>query len=150
MWIVHPSHPLSGQRVLVVQKRGTGAASQWVIQLDDQTWARIPVSWAVPADEETASPPVPCVSVGDLWTDVTGLLRLARMVHRLSAVQPTEEESDDAKSQDATGGSWNGPAGPEPALLARPTTGTPASCDHSTDENDGQMARGTASSRGGT
>lgn len=146
MWIVHPHHPLAGQRVQAAEKRGTNAAFQWIIQLDDRTRARIPGSWAVP-DDETGSPPVP--SDGGMWADVTGLLRLARMVHRLYAVQPTEEGSDETTSIDAAGGSAADSAGPVPALLEQAATGTPTEHDHSTGDNDGQMAPNTDSSTGG-
>lgn len=146
VWIVHPHHPLAGQRVRAVEKKGTIAASQWVIPLDDQTRARIPASWAVP-DDETSSPPVP--SDGGLWADVTGLLRLARMVHRLRAVQPTEGGSDETTSIDAAGGPGANTAEPDTALLGQVATGTPPDRDHSTDDNDGQMAPGAALSTGG-
>ena len=101
MWIVHPHHPLVGQRDQAVARKGTGAATQWVIQLDDQTRTRIPASWAVPDDGEPSSPPV--LSTTGPWADVTGLLRLARMVHHLYAVQPTEGGSDETTSNDAAG-----------------------------------------------
>ena len=146
MWIVHPHHPLTGQRVRAVEKKGADAASQWVIQLDDQTRACIPASWAVP-DDETGSPPVP--SDGGLWADVTGLLRLARMVHRLRAVQPTEGGSDETTSINAAGGPGANTAEPDAALLGQAAAGTPPDRDHSTDDNDGQMASRTAPSTGG-
>ena len=147
MWIVHPHHPLTGQRVRAVEKKGADAASQWTIQLDDQTRACIPGSWAVPDDGESGSPPVP--SDDGLWADVTGLLRLARMVHRLNAVQPTEGGSNEATSKDTAGGTDSNPAGADPALLVRSAAGTPPDCNHSTDDNDGQMASRTAPSTGG-
>ena len=146
VWIVHPHHPLAGQRVQAVEKRGTNAASQWVIQLDDQTRTRIPASWAVP-DDEMGSPPV--LSTAGPWADVTGLLRLARMVHRLRAVQPTEGESDETTSMDAAGRSTADTTDPSPALLGQATTGTPTEHDHSTGDDDGQMAPYTDSSTGG-
>jgi hypothetical protein len=147
VWIVHPHHPLAGQRVRAVEKKGTNAASQWVIQLDDQTRTRIPASWAVPDDGETDSPPVR--PDHDLWADVTGLLRLARMVHRLRTVQPTEGESDETTRQDAAGDADVASAGPNAALLARAATGMPTDRDHNTGDDDGQMAPGTASSTEG-
>jgi hypothetical protein len=146
VWIVHPFHPLCGQRVRAMERKGTGATSQWVIQLDDQTRARIPASWAVPEDGETDPPPAPCT--GDLWADVTGWLRLARMVHRLRAVQPTEGGSNETTSIDAAGSS-TADSGPVPALLGQDATGTPTHRDHSTGDDDGQMAPGTASPAGG-
>ena len=65
--IIHPHHPLVGQRVRSVRQTGPETDRQWVIELDDQTCARIPLSWAVPDDESTPlepnSPPV------SLWVD---------------------------------------------------------------------------------
>ena len=147
VWIVHPHHPLTGQRVRAVEKKGINAASQWVIQLDDQTRTRIPASWAVPDDGATDSPPV--LSTTGPWADVTGLLRLARMVQRLNAVQPTEGGSDETTSKDAAGDADAAPTKRDTALLGRTATGTPTDRDHSTDDSDGQMASGMALSAGG-
>jgi len=147
VWIVHPHHPLAGRRVQAVEKKGTDAASQWVIQLDDQTRTRIPASWAVPDDGETDSPPVLCTA--GPWADVTGLLRLARMVHRLNTVLPTEGGSDEPTTKDTAGEAGVASAGRNAALLGQAATGTETDCDHSTDGHDGQMARRTAPSTGG-
>jgi hypothetical protein len=147
VWIIHPHHPLTGQRVQAIEKKGTNVGSQWIIQLDDQTRTRIPASWAVPDGDETGAPPV--LSTTGPWADVTGLLRLARMVQRWSAVQPTEGGSDETTNNDTAGSADNAPAGRDTALLGQAATGTPSECDHSTGDDDGQMPPETATSTGG-
>ena len=94
MHIIHPHHPLCGQRVRVVRQTGPEADRHWVIELNDRTHARIPLSWAVP-DDLSALPEANPLTV-DLWADVTGLLKLARMVHRLRAIEPAEVMSDES------------------------------------------------------
>jgi hypothetical protein len=55
----------------------------WIIEMADQTWAKIPFAWAVVVDDTTESREVEIVSDG-LWVDVAGLLDLVTMVHHLS------------------------------------------------------------------
>jgi hypothetical protein len=68
----------------------------WVVELADQTWAKIPLSWAVAVDDTTEleSSVVETVS-GGLWVDVAGLLDLVIMVRHLTTDQIEEAVSDE-------------------------------------------------------
>jgi hypothetical protein len=144
--IIHPHHPLHGQRVGVVRQTGPEADRQWVIELNDQTHACIPLSWAVP-DDNSDTPGTNSTAAG-LWADVTGLLKLARMVHRLRAIEPTEVMSDESTTKDC------GPKSPDsPNQCAFPlgeaTSQTPTHIDDSIDGDDGQAAAGPVPPAGG-
>lgn len=123
-----------------IRQTGSDAARQWVIELDDHSHACIPLSWAVPADQ-AADAPFEIAAVGDLWADVTGLLKLARMVHNLLASEPTEVVDHEATIQDSTG-SPGAPGTPKPgaATLGPASSGTPPGADHSISGDDGQAA----------
>lgn len=156
MWIVHPHHPLAGQRVRVIRRKGADATAQWVIQLDDQTHACIPASWAVP-DDDSGSPPAPGAPAQELRADVTGLLVLARMVQQMSTVRPTEEESDETTSQETPGSANAAPPSSPPrcstrsdtARLAHTVPGAKTSPDRRPGSLDGQTAAGPTAPAGG-
>jgi hypothetical protein len=136
--IIHPHHPLVGQRVRAVRQTGSEAERQWVIELDDQSHACIPLSWAVP-DDQAADAPWGTAAAEGLWADVTGLLKLARMIRNLCAFEPTEEMGDEATIQDSTG--THGDSGfsqPGAAALGTASSGTPPCADHSIGGDDGQ------------
>jgi hypothetical protein len=139
--IIHPHHPLAGQRVRVIRQTGPETDRQWIIELEDQTCARIPLSWAAPDDHST--PPEANSPAAGLWVDVTGLLKLARMVRGLQANESTEVTSDGATTDDPTGSVCK----PDEAKQGTSTLGTtvmqraPGNND-SIDDNDGQAAVG--------
>ena len=139
--IIHPHHPLVGQRVRVVRQTGSETDRQWVIELDDQTCARIPLSWAVPDDDSTP-PEADSPAVG-LWVDVTGLLKLAKMVRGLQANESTEVTSDEATTDDPTGSVCK-PAVDKQGTPTLGTTVIPRAPGHndSIDDDDGQAAGG--------
>ena len=147
MQITHPHHPLAGQRVRVVRQTGSQADRQWVIQLPDQTCARIPLSWAVPDDPSPppeTNPPAP-----DLWADVTGLLTLARMVRSLCVIEPTEVTSDETTADDASGGAHDSARTKHrtPALGDTAIGRAPGNND-SIGSDDGQAAAGPEQTEG--
>jgi hypothetical protein len=98
--IIHPHHPQVGQRVRVVRQTGPEGKRQWVIELADQTCARIPLAWAVLADQPP-DPPTPAPATA-LWVDVTSLCKLATMVSNLQANQSKEVTCDTTTSANAT------------------------------------------------
>jgi hypothetical protein len=124
--------------VRVVRQTGPETDREWIIELDDQTCARIPLSWAVPDDHST--PPEANSPAAGLWVDVTGLLKLAKMVRDLQANESTEVTGDEATTDGPTGK-------PDVARQGTPTLGTtviPRAPGHndSIDDNDGQAAIG--------
>jgi hypothetical protein len=127
--------------VRVVRQTGSETDREWIIELDDQTCARIPLSWAVPDDDST--PPEANSPAAGLWVDVTGLLKLAKMVRGLQANESTEVTCDEATIDGPTGSVCK----PDVAKQGTPTLGTtvipraPGNND-STDDNDGQAAVG--------
>jgi len=139
--VIHPHHPLAGQRVRSIRQTGPETDRQWIIELDDQTCSRIPLSWAVPDDQstppETNSPPT------GLWVDVTGLLKLAKMVRSLQANKSTEVMGDET----TTGNPTDNVCHPEAAKPGTPLLGetvirnAPGNND-SIDDHDGQAAAG--------
>lgn len=150
--ITHPHHPLAGRRVRVVRQTGPATERQWVIELDDQTHACIPLAWAVPADAPASPPWRREPSADALWADVTTLLRLATMVRTLTESQPAEVASDEPstcaerpapgidspqRSQRCTS-----PLGAVPAT-------TPAPTHHSTGGDPGQALAGEGTPGGG-
>jgi hypothetical protein len=136
--ITHPYHPLAGQRVRVVRQTGPETARQWVIELDDQTRACIPLSWAVP-DDDSSPPQLPPTH---LWVDVTGLLKLARMVRSLCASEPTEVTPDEATSDRARDSNITHQT---PPLLGEPAVQRTTGNNDSIDGHDGQTAAGPPS-----
>ena len=139
--IVHPHHPLVGHRVRSIRQTGPETDRQWIIELDDQTCARIPLSWAVPDDGST---PLEANSPhAGLWADVTGLLKLAKMVRSLQANKSTEVTCDEATTGNPTGNVCN----PDEAKQGTPVLGetvirsAPGNND-SIDNHDGQAAAG--------
>jgi hypothetical protein len=88
-----------------IRQTGPETDRQWIIELDDQTCSRIPLSWAIPDDQST--PPEPNFSPADLWADVTGLLKLAKMVRNLQANKSTEVTCDEATTGNPTGNACN-------------------------------------------
>jgi hypothetical protein len=137
--IIHPHHPLVGQRVRAVRQTGSETDREWIIEMDDQTCARIPLSWAVPDDDST--PPEANSPAADLWVDVTGLLKLAKMVRGLQANESTEVTCNEATTDGPTGSVCK----PDVAKQGTPTLGTtvipraPGNND-SIDDDDGQAA----------
>ena len=125
----------------VVHQTGAETDRQWIIELDDQTCARIPLSWAVADDDST--PPEADSPAAGLWVDVTGLLKLAKMVRGLQANESTEVRCDEATTDDPSGSVCK----PEAAKQGTPTLGTtviqraPGHND-SIDDHDGQAAVG--------
>jgi hypothetical protein len=145
--IIHPHHPLVGQRVRVIRQTGPETDRQWVIELDDQTCARIPLAWAV-LDNQTTFPEPNSPPAG-LWVDVTGLLKLAKMVRSLQANQSTEVTSDETTTNHPTGGVCK----PDEARPGTPELGeaiirsAPGNND-SIDDHDGQAAVGPGQGEG--
>ena len=146
VWIIHPHHPLHGQRVRVIRQTGPEADRQWVIEMNDQTHACIPLSWAVP-DDNAGTRGMNSPASG-LWADVTGLLKLARMVHRLRAIEPAEVMPDEPTAKDHAP---QGPSDPDQYAcpLEQATTRTPTRFDDSIDSDDGQAAAGPTPPAGG-
>jgi hypothetical protein len=144
--IIHPHHPLCGQRVRVVRQTGSEADRHWVIEMNDQTHACIPLSWAIP-DEDSDVLGTNSPATG-LWADMTGLLKLARMVHRLHAMEPAEVMFDESTTKEC---SHRDPDGPDQCAfpLGEATTSTPTRFDDSIDGDDGQEAAGPVSPAGG-
>jgi len=140
--IIHPHHPLVGQRVRAVRQTGPETNRQWIIELDDQTCARIPLSWAVPDDHSTSPEPNP--PAAGPWVDVTGLLKLATMVRNLQANESTEVTCDEATTDDPTGDVCNPDA---PALGETVIRSAPGHND-SIDDHDGQAAGGPERRKG--
>jgi hypothetical protein len=139
--IIHPHHPLVGQRVRVVRQTGSETDRQWVIELDDQTCARIPLSWAVPDDPST--PPEPDSPAAGLRVDVTGLLKLATMVGNLQANESTEVTWDETTTDDPSGSVCKpNEAQPGAPALGEPVIQRAPGHNDNIDDYDGQAAVG--------
>jgi hypothetical protein len=139
--IVHPHHPLVGQRVRSIRQTGPETDRQWIIELDDQTCSRIPLSWAVPDDQST--PPEAHSPPADLWADVTGLLKLAKMVRNLQANKSTEVTCDEATTGNPTGNACNPDAAkPRNPVLGETVIRNAPGNNDSIDDHDGQAAAG--------
>lgn len=130
-----------------VRQTGPETARQWVIELDDQTRARIPLSWAVPDDP--SSLPKTDSPVSGLWADVTGLLKLARMVLSLKAIESTEVTSDEATTDDPTSAARDSStASHGTSLLGEAVAQTATGIDDSIDNDDGQADVALGQARG--
>ena len=114
--------------------------------MNDQTHACIPLSWAVP-DDDSGTHGMNSPASG-LWVDVTGLLKLARMVHRLRAIEPAEVMPDEPTAKDHAP---QGPSDPNQCTcpLEQATTRTPTRFDDSIDSDDGQADAGPTPPAGG-
>jgi hypothetical protein len=102
--VVQPNHPLAGQVVKVMSQTVHPAYDErcWIIEMTDQTWAKIPLSWAVVVDDTTESGSSVVETVCDgLWVDIAGLLDLVNMVRHLTTDQ-TEEAAKDERFTDLT------------------------------------------------
>ena len=81
----------------------------WVIELADQTWAKIPLAWAVAVDDTTESESSIVEAASGLWGDVAGLLDLVIMVRHLTT-DPLEEATNDEQFSVLTPGERMPPA----------------------------------------
>lgn len=145
--IIHPHHPQVGQRVRVVRQTGPEGKRQWVIELADQTCARIPLAWAVPAEQPTD--PGASAAAMALWVDVTSLRKLATMVGKLQANKSKEVTCDAARSDNATANVCRPAATPHrtPPLGATVLRRAPSPHDK-LDEHNGQATGGAGRGKG--
>jgi hypothetical protein len=130
-----------------VRQAGPETDRQWVIELDDETCARIPLSWAVPDDHSIS--PEPDSPAAGLWVDVTGLLKLARMVRSLQANESTEVTYDEATTGNPSGSVCDPDEAKQGTTVLGETViqGAPGHND-SIDDHDGQAAVGPGQGEG--
>jgi hypothetical protein len=149
--IVHPHHPMAGQRVRAVRQTGAEGERQWVIELEDQSHACIPLSWAEPEDKAVAQTRGKEATTEDMWADVTGLLKLARMVRNLRAFEPGEEKCDEEKLKESSSGhDRSGAPKQGSTALGADSSRTSSGINHNIDRDHGQAIAGPEQSGRGS
>jgi len=71
------------------------AGECWVIELPDQSWAKIPLSWAVGVDDTTECAAEAIAPARGPWVDVAALLDLATMVRYVKEKRGEEGVGDE-------------------------------------------------------
>jgi len=152
--IVHPHHPRFGQLVRVVRQAGHPAypEGQWVIELDEQTHASIPLSWAVLEDELPPGSLEPPPGSPDRWADVASLLNLATMVHKIMASLPVEVTARESPICPPSVDSPSAPVASAPQRsprLGRSPSGAPARTGGDSDRDVAQATTSDPPAAGG-
>ena len=157
--MVHPNHPLVGQVVRVVRLAGHPAfpERQWVIEQADGTRVSLLHSWAVPEDTVGSEKTGLEMSTEGLWTDVSALLNLAKMVRYLAEKEPEGVEHHEPCNRSVRTGPDNA-VGTSPhaehgctsaSLVEGPSIGTSSRIGDGAVDNRGHTAVGAREEKAG-